>query len=195
MRTVAICLILCFLVFVLHAQTAYRFEILIDEVFPDPSPAIGLPNSEFIELINVSGRPINLRGWKLSDGNGYAVINADFILQSDSFAIICPSTASGSFSIWGNAIGVSNFPSLNNDADIITLYSPEGRMIHSVAYNNEWYRNDLKKEGGWTLEMIDRKNPCGGADNWKASSSNIGGTPGTINSANELTAILNYRHY
>ena len=44
----------------LLAQTANRFDIVIDELFPDPSPVIDLPNSEFIELKNVSSLPINL---------------------------------------------------------------------------------------------------------------------------------------
>ena len=166
----------------LSAQTANRFDIVIDELFPDPSPAIGLPNSEFIELKNVSSLPINLKNWKISDGSSNAFININFILQPDSFVIVCPSSSAALYTSFGSTIGVSSFPSLNNDADIITLYSPEDKMIHAVGYNSNWYQNDLKKEGGWTLEMIDCKNPCGGSDNWRASINNKGGTPGTINS-------------
>ena len=32
-----------------------------------------------------------------------------------------------------------------------------------------WYQNEVKKDGGWTLEMIDTKSPCAGISNWKAS--------------------------
>ena len=166
----------------LLAQTANRFDIVIDELFPDPSPVIGLPNSEFLELKNVSSRPINLKNWKISDGSSNALVNINFILEPDSFVIVCSSSSAALFNAFGSTIGVSGFPSLNNDADIITLYSPEAKLIHAVGYNSNWYQNDLKKEGGWTLEMIDCKNPCGGADNWKASINNNGGTPGTSNS-------------
>ena len=55
-------------------------------------------------------------------------------------------------------------------------------MIHAVNYNVSWYQNAVKSDGGWSLEMIDTKNPCAGAVNWKASVHNSGGTPGRKNS-------------
>ncbi len=36
----------------LYAQSARQFDIVITELFPDPSPPIALPNYEFIELKN-----------------------------------------------------------------------------------------------------------------------------------------------
>src|SRR6185436_15438202 len=36
--------------------------------------------------------------------------------------------------------------------------------------------------GGWTLEMIDTKNPCSGISNWKARIDARGGSPGIKNS-------------
>ncbi|MCS3797907.1 lamin tail domain-containing protein [Niastella sp. OAS944] len=166
------------------AQFANRFDVVIDELFPDPSPPIQLPNAEFVELKNVSTTAFNIRNWKLSDGSTTATIATNFVLQPDSFVIICATNAVASFTPFGNTVGVSNFPSLNNDADIISLYSAEGRLIHSVAYNSSWYQNAVKSDGGWSLEMIDTKNPCTGMNNWKASENNNGGSPGKINDVN-----------
>lgn len=163
-------------------QVAKRFDIVIDEIFPDPSPAVGLPNSEFLELKNNSGRIINLKNWKISDGSSTATISTNFLLGIDSFLIVCSSSALPSFAVFGNAVSVSSFPSLNNDADQLMLISPEGVIIHAIQYDITWYKNDLKKEGGWSLEMIDTRNPCNGSNNWIASTDKQGGSPGKKNS-------------
>ena len=36
----------------------------------DPSPQIGLPNGEWIELKSTSGSPIDLQGWRVGDAGG-----------------------------------------------------------------------------------------------------------------------------
>ncbi len=92
------------------------------------------------------------------------------------------------YSSFGATLGVSNFPSLDNDGEIIYLRSQEDITIHAVLYNTSWYQNELKKAGGWTLEMIDTKNPCSGFINWKASVDIAGGTPGKKNSADAENA-------
>ncbi|HEX6432361.1 MAG TPA: lamin tail domain-containing protein [Niastella sp.] len=167
------------------AQVANRFDVVIDELLPDPSPPIQLPNAEFIELKNVSATAYNIRNWKLSDGSTTATITTSFLLQPDSFIIICPNTALAAFAAFGKAIGVSSFPSLNNEGDVISLYTPEGRLIHAVGYTGSWYQNAVKSDGGWSLEMIDTKNPCAGLSNWKASANNSGGSPGRKNAVDD----------
>jgi hypothetical protein len=166
------------------AQVASRFNVLITEVFPDPTPVIGLPQSEFIELKNVSATPFNLKDWRISDGNSSSSIPVNFILQPDSVVILCTSSAAIIYGIYGSSIGISNFPALDNDADLVSIRSKEGYLIHAISYNKAWYQNDLKSNGGWTLEIIDTNNPCAGSINWKASADPSGGTPGKRNSSN-----------
>jgi Lamin Tail Domain/CHU_C Type IX secretion signal domain len=183
---VKLTIVLLLLVCIIHAQTASRYDIVIDEIMADPSPAVGLPDAEFIELKNISPQPINLNGWRIGDAGGFASISSSFILQPDSFVIICTNSAVAALSVFGATLGVANFPSLDNDNDQLYIRSKEGTIIHAVEYSSGWYKNAVKKEGGWTLEMIDTKNPCSGFSNWTASNDLKGGTPGKKNSADAL---------
>lgn len=179
------CLLICLAISssITHAQQAQRFNIIIDEIFADPSPQVGLPNAEFIELRNTSSTPFNLEGWLLKDNSSSAVL-PNFILRPDSVVIICSTSAAGAYSAFGTTLGVSNFPGLDNDGETVSLISAENNVIHAVGYSNDWFQNELKKDGGWSLEMIDPNNPCSGVSNWAASKDLSGGTPGKINSVN-----------
>lgn len=171
-----------------QAQVANRFDVVMQELFPDPSPPVGLPGHEFIELRNISAVTFNLRNWKISDGSATATITVNYLLKPDSMVVICPTAAALAYTAFGQTMGVSNFPSLNNDADLLMLISPEGKVIHFVAYELSWYGNAVKTEGGWTLEMIDSRNVCSGVGNWVASRDPKGGTPGRRNSVEALNA-------
>lgn len=171
-------------VYSLSAQN--RYDVIIDEVMADPTPPVGLPNNEWIELKNISGLPINLAGWRIGDANGQSGAIPAFILQPDSFVIICGSSSVAPLSAFGKTLSVTSFPSLDNETDLLFLKAANTTIIHAVNYDASWYSNEMKKEGGWSLEMIDTKNPCAGKINWKASVAAKGGTPGTINSVNGL---------
>ncbi len=168
------------------SQIPSRYDVVIDEIMADPLPVVGLPNSEFIELKNISTNTYDLLHWKITDGSSMATIGVNYQLKPDSFVIICPSSAASIFSVIGPAMGVSNFPSINNDRELITLLSAEGNVIHAVEYSIRWFNNAAKSDGGWTLEMIDTHNPCAGAMNWKASVDPRGGTPGMKNSVDGI---------
>ena len=168
------------------AFTQNRYHVVIDEIMADPSPQIGLPNNEWIELKNTTQLPIDLQGWRVGDAGGLSGPMPDFTLQPDSFVIVCGTSAIGAMSVFGTAIAVTSFPSLDNDGDQIFLLAANGSIIHAVAFSGSWYQDELKKEGGWTLEMIDTKSPCAGFGNWKASSDPQGGSPGRINSIDAI---------
>ena len=185
MKILSLCLSFL-LTTVLLAQN--RYDVVISEIMTDPSPQIGLPNNEWIELRNVSSSPINLQGWRISDSGGQSGPMPDFILNPDSFVIVCTGSAVADLSAFGDAIPVTSFPSLNNDGEQLFITGPAGQIIYGVNYSTSWYQNELKKEGGWTLEIIDSRNPCGWSNNWIASNNPAGGTPGTINS---VDAVIN----
>ncbi|MEO6681490.1 MAG: lamin tail domain-containing protein [Ginsengibacter sp.] len=161
--------------------TPQRYDVIISEVFPDPSPQVGLPLLKFLELKNRSARPINLQGWKLKDGNSTATLPF-YQLQPDSFVIVTATNSATAYMNYGSTLGVANFPALNITGTTVVLQSAEGKTMHAMQYDLSFYRNELKKEGGWTLEMIDTNNPCSGISNWAVSAHPSGGTPGKRNS-------------
>lgn len=163
-----------------------RYDLVITEIMSDPTPQIGLPNFEWIEIRNTSSSPINLQNWRVGDGGGISGALPNFLLQPDSSAIICGTTAAATMQQYGRTFGVTSFPSLDNDGEMIFIRSNTGVTIHAVEYSKTWFNNAVKSDGGWTLEMIDIKNPCSGSSNWKASTDARGGTPGIKNSVDGI---------
>jgi hypothetical protein len=168
--------------------TAFQFDILIDEIMADPTPVVALPDAEWIELRNRSGFDINLQNWRVGKPSGQSGPMPNYLLKKDSLVVVCTGSAVTALSAFGPTISVTSFPSLGNAGDQLYLRSPEGNIIHSVNYTDSWYQNELKKEGGWTLEMIDINNPCSGVSNWKASVDPKGGTPAKKNSVDGINA-------
>ncbi|MEP7163213.1 MAG: lamin tail domain-containing protein [Ferruginibacter sp.] len=165
-----------------------QYDVVIDELMADPTPLVGLPDIEWIELRNTTTFNIDLQGWRVGKPTGQSGPMLSYILKPDSFVIVCTSSAVAAMSVYGPVISVTSFPSLSNTGDLLYLRSPQGAIIHSVNYTDAWYQNELKKDGGWTLEMIDIHNPCSGISNWKASVDVKGGTPGKKNSVDGINA-------
>jgi hypothetical protein len=156
-------------------------DVVVSELMPDPFPEVGLPGVEFAELLNTTNATLNLSGWVLTDGASVATFPSFDLLPGERVIV----TASGNvelFNVYGNVIGVSNFPSLNNTGDNVILKTPGNLTVDSIYYSDSWYKDSEKKEGGWSLEIIDPDNLCGNENNWIASEDENGGTPGKINS-------------
>jgi hypothetical protein len=161
-------------------DTAFQYDILINEVLTDPDPAVGLPDAEYIELYNRSDRSISLANWTLGDANSMAKLPNEVLLP-DSFLVVTALANLPKFTAIKNVIGVASFPSLGNDRDAITLKNQWGNTIHHLAYSDAVFKSAIKKNGGWSLELIDAENPCGNNSNIAPSTDKTGGTPGRKN--------------
>lgn len=156
-------------------------DIIITEILADPTPVMGLPEVEFVEIYNRSEHPFNLNGWKFSDSNSSVDLSASILLPKE-YMILCSQSNATVFSSIGKTMGVAGFPSLNNSGETLVLMDANGKKIDSLNYLSNWYRDDEKKDGGWSLEIIDTENVCKVSENWIASDNENGGTPGQQNS-------------
>ena len=157
-----------------------KFEVVITELFPDPSPTIGLPTEEYMELFNNTNKVIDLTNCWISDQSSANQIVSGKILPGE-YVIICDDNFENQYSPFGKVITVTSLPSLNNAEDEMTLWDADSNLIHTVHYFDDWYQDASKIDGGWSLEMVDPNNPCGEISNWRASTKWFGGTPGTQN--------------
>lgn len=160
-------------------HTIKQFDVLINEIMADPSPVVGLPDAEYVELFNRSAFAVDLTGWTLKLGSSLKTFPS-YTLPGGGYLILGANSSQGLLSVYGPFIGFSSF-SVTNAGSTIILSDPDGHIIHAVSYTDGWYRSDYKKQGGWSLELIDPMNPCGEAVNWIASNDPSGGTPGRVN--------------
>lgn len=156
-------------------------DIIFNELLPDPSPVVGLPEQEFVELYNRSNNNINLSGLRFSDISSTAILGNAILLPGE-YIILCRIQDTALFSPYGRVMGLSPWPSLNNASDSLWLRDAGGNIIDFVYYTDKWYKNSAKKNGGWSLELINPLLPCSGENNWIASVNPQGGTPGSQNS-------------
>jgi hypothetical protein len=155
---------------------------VINEIMADPTPPVGLPDFEWIELYNPDECTVNLTGWRLTVGSVTRVL-PEIYLNPGEFIILCSSSASPALQKWGRTVVIS-LPALRNSGNRIVLSSADGDIADAVNYSDSWYGDNRKKDGGWTLERVDPLRSCGESGNWLASNHPDGGTPGKVNSVN-----------
>ena len=157
-------------------------DVTINELMADPTPVVGLPEAEFIELHNATpDKFFDLNGWTISDGGTPAALPAA-TLGPGEFVILTTVADAPLFTGFGTVLAVPGFPALNNSGDPLVLTDDNGTTIDAVTYDLSWFNDAVKDDGGWTLEQIDPTTPCSRAANWTASNAGAGGTPGAQNS-------------
>ena len=107
-------------------------------------------------------------------------------LAPQEHLILCNTADEAALSQYGrNRWRLSALPTLNSTGDSLRLTDAYGREIFAITYSDDWYNDAEKKSGGWSLEMVDTRRPCGEQDNWAASVDPDGGTPGRENAVQQ----------
>ena len=127
---------------------------LIGQIMATPTPSQGLPEREYIEVLNVSGEILALDGVIFSDATSSTTLPS-YNLSPGKRIILTPNSGVSDLSAYGDVLGVSNWPNLNRTSDRLRLHNSSNQEIFRVNYNDSWYANATKAMGGYSLEMID----------------------------------------
>lgn len=163
-----------------------EFDIQITEIMADPTPSAGLPEAEWLEILNRSAtEKFDLSKLRLADDGGAAQPLPSAELAPNQRLVLCSPTSANLLTGLPGLLPMPNFPSLNNDADVLTLTTADGKLLDRVAYSAAWH-DATKRDGGWSLEKINLMQPCLGSENWRSCAKQPGGTPGAANSVENL---------
>lgn len=158
-----------------------RYDIVISEIMAKPTPEIGLPAVEYIELHNRLPHPVNLQNWQLKLGNTVKKL-PDITFDSCGYIVIIAQKHQEEFAPFCDYVVTLSSLSVTDGGQSLTLSNKDGEVIHYVSFKKSWHTESIKQEGGWSLEMIDENWSCAGSWNWNSSIAPKGGTPGRPNS-------------
>ena len=162
-------------------------DVVINEIMADPTPMVGLPEWEYVELFNTTDFTIDLKDWTFFIGNTSKAFPS-IQVEPQGYLILCKTDAEQELQGFGATCGFSSF-SIANAGATLKLMAPDETLVSEISFNDTWYHDADKKEGGWSLEQIDPFNPCAGTANWSASTDPSGGTPGRVNAINAPNAL------
>ncbi len=152
----------------------FRNDLVINEFMYDPLT----PQPEWIEILNRTILPVNLRNHRLADSRDTITIcTEDNILAPGCFAVIAKDSTIRNYFNINVPLIIKSFSALNNSGDEIILLDSLYRVIDSLEYSATW-----GGERGISLERINPDSSSTDKNNWGGSVNRYGATPGYINS-------------
>ena len=148
-------------------DTSQPGDVVINEVMADPNGLIMLPQTEYVEIYNASGREISLKGWTFVYYNTETAL-PDVILPAGGYAVLYRAGSEISVASGALSLGIDRFPAaLANDGRTVGLKNSRGELIDAYDYP--------KAKPGKSYERADD-------GTWYVSTDEKGGTPGAVNS-------------
>jgi len=87
---------------------AKTYDVLINEIMADPTPPVGLPEAEYIELYNRSTFPVDLQDWSLWLGTTQKVL-PKYSIPAGGYVILCDDGSKAALEAYGAVIDFSSF--------------------------------------------------------------------------------------
>lgn len=124
--------------------------IIINEILADPDPVLGDSNGdgqvswdddEFLELVNVSGKVLDLSGWQVWDEIRlrYTFPEGTTLGSGCGLVLFGGGQPSGAFG--GSQIFTAGSLGLNNAGDLVTIKDSEGLVVAWVSFGPEGNQN------------------------------------------------------
>ncbi len=157
-------------------------DLIINEIMAAPSQTINTYRAEFFEIYNKSDKLIDLSFILVND----IPLGLSASIGPGEYRVVADDASESLLSSIDEALFMTSFPSLTNSGDTIRLSHPDTGLLDIVGYTDQWYRDNSKNDGGWSIELVNPLDPCSTADNWRASVSIEGATPGSVNSVLNL---------
>ncbi len=158
-------------------------SVVISEILYKPLVGDG----EFIEITNAATTSVDMSGWTVSDGIELTVGHGT-VLGAGERVVFALDLADFETDHGFAAAAAFTSGSLANSSDTLVLSDALGTVIDTVTYEDSDPWPPGPDDRGTSLELADVDAPNDDPTNW-AESSEPGGTPGTINSA-ELARVL-----
>lgn len=168
----------------LFAREPVEGEILISEIMADPTPVVAQPEAEYIELYNPTSEVLDIGGLGFTTSTSQTTL-PDHLMLPGSYLVLTRTGDADLFVGIPDVLGVPGFPSLTNDGAQLRILTAAGEIIDEVNYLDDWHATTVKRDGGWSLELIDPGRRCDREGNWTSSTDPTGGTPGRTNSVNQ----------
>lgn len=154
-------------------------DVVITEIMAKPSPVVGLPDIEYIEILNRTNCSVQCSDLQVVIGGKGVQLPAKELKPNEYYCIVPEKVLSNDTSCF---VFVKNFPSITNAGETIALLYNNKIVISSVSFSDAWYDDAFKSSGGWSLEKKDVHNFSETKVNWGAVANRLGGTPGKENS-------------
>lgn len=159
-------------------------DIIITEIMFNPSEN----NSEFIEIYNTKGIPIELGGWKIKiDENLFTISDYSFMFGNKTYFVVSADSLiiqNYSWLPYFENKKIKNVSSLGltNTGKNIYLIDNRNKIIDSVFYSSTWHNSAFLDVKNISLELINVEMERIKSFNWSSCVNKFGGTPGKQNS-------------
>jgi hypothetical protein len=154
-------------------------ELVINEIMNYP-----LDSGQWLEIMNRGENPVDITGWKISNGKEESVLLATGSCELDinELLVVAESSEACLADIYGFTLGIVldsiDIPYLRATSDdTVRLIDDKGFIVDEVRYAYDWIGSK-----GISLERISPDMASNDPDNWSTCVIDVGGTPGKENS-------------